>query len=80
MTSAAARMQPKIIIPSEICQKDKYHMILYVESKYGTNEPIYKTETDSQIQRIDLWLPGGNREGERWSLGLIDANYYIWDR
>ena len=75
-------MQPKIIIPSETCQKekDKYHMILYVESKYGTNEPIYKTETDSQIQRIDLWLPGGNREGEGWSLGLIDANYYIWDR
>ena len=80
MTSAAAWMQPKIIIPSEICQKDKYHMILYVESKYGTNEPIYKSETDSQIQRIDLWLPEGNREGERWGLGLIDANYYIWDR
>ena len=26
--------------------------------KYGTNEPIFKTETDSQSQRIGLWLPG----------------------
>ena len=26
-------------------EKDKYHMI---SLKYGTNEPIYKTETDSQ--------------------------------
>ena len=26
--------------------------------KYGTNEPIFKTESDSQSQRIDLWLPG----------------------
>ena len=30
--------------------------------KYGTNECIYKTETDSQTQRTDLWLP-------RWSAG-----------
>ena len=27
--------------------------------KYGTNESIYKTEIDSQIQRTDLWLPRG---------------------
>jgi len=25
--------------------------------KYGTNEPIYKTESDSQTWRTDLWLP-----------------------
>ena len=30
---------------------------------YGTNEPIYKTETDSQTQRTDLWLPRGKGEG-----------------
>jgi len=35
--------------------------------KYGTNEPIYKTETDSQRLRIDLWLP---REREREWDGL----------
>ena len=28
--------------------------------KYGTNEPIYKTETDSQAHRTDVWLPRGN--------------------
>ena len=25
--------------------------------KYDTNELIYETETDSEIQRTDLWLP-----------------------
>ena len=47
--------------------------------KYETNELIYKTETDSQTQRTDLWLPRvrGVREGWIGSLGLADANYYI---
>ena len=46
--------------------------------KYGTNEPIYKIETDSWTERTDLWLQreGG---GEGWSgrLGWANANYYI---
>ena len=47
--------------------------------KEGTNEPTYKTETDSQTQSIDLWLPRGRGEGVGWmrSLGVVDANYYI---
>ena len=44
--------------------------------KYGTNEPIYKTETDSQTQGTDLWFPWG-REEEVGCLGLVDANSYI---
>ena len=38
-------------------KKDKYNYdTAYVWNlKYGTNEFIYKTETDSQ--RTDLWLP-----------------------
>ena len=28
-----------------------------------TNKLLYKTETDSQIQKADLWLPKG-KEGE----------------
>ena len=46
---------------------------------YGSDEPIYKTETDSQTWRTDLWLPRGMWEGVGWmaSLGLVDANYYI---
>ena len=27
--------------------------------KYGTSESIYRTETDSQTWRPDLWLPRG---------------------
>jgi hypothetical protein len=47
--------------------------------KYDTDEPIYKTETDSQTQRADVWLPRGRREGEglTGSLELGDANYNI---
>ena len=46
--------------------------------KYDTNEHIYKTETHSQTQRTDLWLPKLGELEEGWiSLGLADANYYI---
>ena len=34
--------------------------------KYNTNELIYETETDSQIERTDLWLPRGNGVEEGW--------------
>ena len=32
--------------------------------KNDTNELIYRTETDSQIQRMNLRLPGGKGWGE----------------
>ena len=31
--------------------------------KYGLNEPIYKTETDSETWRMDLWLLRRRRGG-----------------
>ena len=39
-----------------------------------------QTETASSMQRTDLWLKKGREEGEGWtrSLGLEDANYYIY--
>ena len=40
--------------------------------KYGTKEHISQTETDSQIQGTDLWLPG-EREGGGgmgWEFGI----------
>ena len=44
-----------------------------MKSKYGTNEPTYTTETDSQTWRTDLWLPRG-REREWghtvWEFGI----------
>ena len=54
MPFAATWMQLEIIILSEVSQKEKdeYHMLLLIcgisNLKYGTNEPIYKTEADSQ--------------------------------
>ena len=56
-----------------------YDITAMWDLKYGTNEPTYKTETDSQIWRTDLWLPRVMREGVGWtgSLGLVDANYCI---
>ena len=46
---------------------------------YGTNEPIYKTETDSKDIREQTCAWGGDTQGGGWtgSLGLVDANYYI---
>ena len=53
---AATWVQLEISILSEISQKEKgkYHMInhIYVESKYGTNEPSYETETDSHREQM----------------------------
>ena len=54
MPFAATGMELEIIILSEVSQKekDKYHKDryhLYMESKAWHNEPIYKSETDSQM-------------------------------
>ena len=78
---AATWMQLEIIMLSEVSQKekDKYDGITYMwDLKYGTNEAVYKTEADSQTQRPDLWLPRGGGSG--WGLGLVDANYYIYNQ
>ena len=40
--------------------------------KYDTNELIYKTETDAQTQKTNLWLPRG-REGR----GEMDWEFVI---
>ena len=53
--------------------------ITYMQNlKYDANEPIYKTEIDSQTE-IRLVVAKGEEKGEGWigSLGLVDANYYI---
>ena len=56
----------KIIILSEVCQMDKYHMLFFYKKpkkKKDTNELIYKTEIHSQTQKTNLGLPKG--KGER---------------
>ena len=52
MPLAATQMDLEIIILSEVSQKEKdqYHMVPLNtwNLKYGTNELIYRPETDSQ--------------------------------
>ena len=49
--------------------------------KYSTNEPIYKTETDSDMDNrfvVSKGVEEGEGMGRTGSLGLVDANYSIW--
>ena len=51
MPFAATWMDLEIILLSEGSQKekDKYHMIAHMWNlKFDTNEPVYKTETESR--------------------------------
>ena len=52
--------------------------------KYDTNERIYETQTDSQTERTDLWLPRGRggRGGKDWELGISRCKlvYYRMDK
>ena len=54
-------VQPEIIILSKLEREGQISRdIAYMWNlKCGTNEPIYKTETDSQTWGTDLWLLGG---------------------
>jgi len=48
MSFAATWMEPEVLIVSEVSQKekDKYHISHRRNLKYGTNDPICKTETN----------------------------------
>ena len=67
----ATWMDLEIIIQSEVGERQKLYDITYMwDLKHDTNEPIYKT--DSQTQISDLWLPRGKRcrGGMDWELGI----------
>ena len=70
-------MDLEIIILSEVSQtvKDKQHMISFICGifKKNTNELIFRTETDSQTLKTNLWSPKGTDVvGGKWTgnLGL----------
>ena len=44
--------------------------------KNNTDESVVKTETDSQTEKTNLWLPKGRKEGQIKSVGLTDINCY----
>ena len=45
----------------------QYHITYTWNLKYGTNELIYKTETDLYVERTDLCLPWGQLD---WEFGV----------
>ena len=46
--------------------------------KYGTNEPIYRIEIDSDIEnRLVVAKGEGRGSGMDWELGVNGANYCI---
>ena len=60
MPFVATWMDLEIVIPHGVSQADEEKSITYTRDlKTDTNELTYKTETDSQTQRVNLWLPGG---------------------
>ena len=80
MPFAATWMDLEIIILSKARERQIPYDTTYMWTlKYDTDEPIYESETDSQTQRTDLWLPRGSGVEPGWtgSLGLADANYYM---
>ena len=59
-----ARISAKILEVALLISMFMTEHITYMWNlKYNTNEHIYKTETDLQIQRTDLWLPRGKKGG-----------------
>ena len=68
MPFAATWMDGETVRLSKIRQKKTIMMISLICGilKNGTNEFIYKTEIESQMQKTNLWLPrvkgsGGNK-------------------
>ena len=60
MSFAATQVDLEIIILSEVSQRERqtpYDITYMWNLKYDTNELIYKTETESQTQKTNLWLP-----------------------
>ena len=74
---AATWMDLENIKLSEISQrKTKIYDITYMWNlKNNTSECIYKTETNSQTKKTNLWLPKGRGrgEGQIWTTGLTDT-------
>ena len=74
MPFAATWMDLEIIILSEVKSERErqipYDIPYMWNLKQDTNELFYKTETDSQTQKANLWLPKGKGGWGRDKLGV----------
>ena len=81
MSFAATWMELETLILSEVNQKDKdkYHMISLINGiSYRAQMNV---STEKKIMDMENRLVVAKREGVGWtgSLGLIDANYCLWN-
>ena len=88
MPCAATWMELETLILNEVSQKekDKYGMISWYDITYICNL-IYtqrNLSTEEKIMDLEnrLVVAKGDGEGVEWlwSLGLMDANYCLWNR
>ena len=61
---------PRVVILSEVNQRQISYITYVWNLKYDTTEPMYKIETHSQTLKTSLWLPKG--KGEEDTLGVWD--------
>ena len=68
-------MNLESVIQSEVSQKDKskYHVLMHICGIWGNgiDDLIRKAGTETQTQRMNVWIPWGGRVG--WEeLGDLD--------
>ena len=81
MPFAATWMELETLILSEISQKDKdkYYMISLINGIYYTAQMNLSTEKKSMDLENRLVVAKGEGVGWTGNLGLIDANYCLWN-
>ena len=75
MPFTATWIDLEIIILNEVGERQIYDSTYMWNLKNDTDELTYKTETDSQTQKTNLWLPKEKRVG-RDKLGVWDQRIH----